>query len=68
VGYSIRALAMSIVWHIPIGVVAVFRAGDPCQVLARNNLGEQIVATPALVDGQIYVRTEGHLYAFGEAN
>ncbi len=48
------------------GVVAVFKAGDKCQVLARNNLGEQIVATPALVDGRVYVRTEGHLYAFGE--
>jgi outer membrane protein assembly factor BamB len=48
------------------GVVAVFKAGDKCQVLARNNLGEQIVATPALVDGRIYARTEGHLYAFGE--
>jgi outer membrane protein assembly factor BamB len=48
------------------GVVAVFKAGDQCQVLARNNLGEQIVATPALVDGRLYVRTEGHLYAFGE--
>jgi outer membrane protein assembly factor BamB len=48
------------------GVVAVFKAGDQCQVLARNNLGEQIVATPALVDGRLYVRTEGHLYAFSE--
>jgi outer membrane protein assembly factor BamB len=48
------------------GVVAVFKAGDQCEVLARNNLGEQIVATPALVDGRVYVRTEGHLYAFGE--
>jgi outer membrane protein assembly factor BamB len=48
------------------GVVVVFKAGDHCQVLARNNLGEQIVATPALVDGRVYVLTEGHLYAFGE--
>jgi outer membrane protein assembly factor BamB len=48
------------------GVVAVFKAGDHCQVLARNNLGEQIVATPALVDGRVYVRTAGNLYAFGE--
>jgi outer membrane protein assembly factor BamB len=50
------------------GIVAVFKAGDHCQVLARNNLGEQIVATPALVDGRVYVRTEGHLYAFGESH
>jgi outer membrane protein assembly factor BamB len=48
------------------GVLVVFKAGDQCQVLARNNLGEQILATPALVDGRIYVRTEAHLYAFGD--
>jgi outer membrane protein assembly factor BamB len=46
------------------GVVVVFQAGDRCQVLARNNLGENIVATPALADGRLYVRTEGNLYAF----
>ena len=33
-------------------------------VLARNDLQESIMATPALVDGSIYVRTAGHLYAF----
>ncbi len=26
---------------------------------------DQILATPAIVDGKIYVRTEGYLYAFG---
>ncbi|HJT76675.1 MAG TPA: PQQ-binding-like beta-propeller repeat protein [Gemmataceae bacterium] len=48
------------------GVVTVFAAGDKLEVLARNDLGEAIKATPALVDGKIYLRTEGHLYAFGE--
>jgi outer membrane protein assembly factor BamB len=48
------------------GVVVVFTAGDKFQVLARNDLREPILATPALVDGKIYVRTEKHLYAFGE--
>ena len=47
------------------GVVTVFAAADELQVLARNELGEAIVATPALVDGRIYVRTEKHLYSFG---
>jgi hypothetical protein len=37
-----------------------------CEVLARNDLGEPILATPALAGGRLYVRTEGHLYAFGE--
>jgi outer membrane protein assembly factor BamB len=48
------------------GVLVVLSAGDQCRVLSRNRLGEPIVATPALADGKIYVRTEGHLYAFGE--
>jgi outer membrane protein assembly factor BamB len=47
------------------GVVTVFAAGGELRVLARNDLGERIMATPALVDGRIYVRTEKHLFAFG---
>lgn len=47
------------------GKVVVFEAKDTLNVLARNDLGEPIMATPAIVDGKIYVRTTGHLYAFG---
>lgn len=46
------------------GVVVVFKSGTQCDVLARNDLGEAVVATPALVDGKVYVRTAGHLYGF----
>ena len=46
------------------GMVTVFAAGDELSVLARNDLGERIMATPALVDGKVYVRTEAALYAF----
>jgi len=35
-------------------------------VLAQNDLKERIMATPALVDGKIYVRTERHLWVFGD--
>jgi outer membrane protein assembly factor BamB len=48
------------------GVITVFQAGDRCQVLAENDLKEPIAATPALADGKLYVRTDGHLYAFGK--
>jgi hypothetical protein len=34
-------------------------------VLARNKLDGGIMATPAIVDGKLYVRTENALYAFG---
>jgi outer membrane protein assembly factor BamB len=48
------------------GVLVVFKPGDRFEVLARNDLGEGIVATPALVDNRIYVRTIRQLIAFGE--
>jgi len=48
------------------GTVVVFKAGDTFEVLATNDFDEGIMATPALVDGKIYLRTTGHLYAFGE--
>jgi len=47
------------------GVVVVYAAGDKLQVLARNALNETIMATPAIAGHQLYVRTQGHLYAFG---
>lgn len=47
------------------GVVTIYRAGDPLEVLAHNPLGEPILATPAIVDGQIHVRTVSQYYVFG---
>ena len=47
------------------GVVVVLDAGEELKILARNKLDGAILATPALVDGKIYLRTESHLYAFG---
>jgi PQQ-like domain len=35
-------------------------------ILATNKLDGAILATPALADGNIYVRTENSLYAFGK--
>jgi len=48
------------------GVVVVYRAGETLEVLARNNLEEQILATPAIVENKLYVRTAKHVYAFTE--
>ena len=47
------------------GVAVIIRAGEQLEVLARNPLGEQVVATPAIVDGKLYVRGKEHLFAFG---
>lgn len=48
------------------GVVTVIQADDKLNVLARNNLCERIYATPAIAENKIYLRTAGHLYAWGE--
>jgi outer membrane protein assembly factor BamB len=48
----------------PEGKVIVLTAGDRLEVLARNDLQEPIMATPAIAGGQLYVRTAGTLYAF----
>jgi hypothetical protein len=34
-------------------------------VIARNELGEQISASPAISQGQIFLRTHQHLYCIG---
>jgi outer membrane protein assembly factor BamB len=47
------------------GAVVVLEAGDKLNILATNKLDGAILATPALVGGNIYVRTENHLFAFG---
>jgi outer membrane protein assembly factor BamB len=47
------------------GVVAVLRAGGQQELLAANQLGEEIFATPAIADGKLYVRTVSALYCFG---
>jgi hypothetical protein len=46
-------------------VVSVLKAGGDQEVLAANKLDEDIIATPAIADGRIYVRTVAALYCFG---
>lgn len=48
------------------GVLSVLDAGETPTVLGRTEFKERLVATPAIVDNQLYVRTADHLWAFGE--
>jgi outer membrane protein assembly factor BamB len=48
------------------GVVSVLGTGDHLDVLAKNDLGEEIFATPAVVGGVLYVRTASNLFAFAQ--
>ena len=46
------------------GIVAVVRAGKDWELLASNDLGEPLFATPALSEGRIYVRGQKSLFSF----
>ncbi len=47
------------------GVVHVIKAGPTLEVLAKNELGEPCLATPAISQGVLYFRTSGSLIAVG---
>jgi outer membrane protein assembly factor BamB len=47
------------------GKITVLKAAPEWQILAVNDLGEEIHATPALSGGRIFVRTRTTLYCFG---
>ena len=48
------------------GQVSVIRLGPRPAILAVNDLEEETYASPAIVDGVIYIRTHSRLYAFGK--
>jgi outer membrane protein assembly factor BamB len=49
------------------GGLAVLAAGDALEVLSRQALGEPILATPAIGQDALYVRSRGFLWAFRES-
>ena len=44
------------------GDTSVIQLGDKPKILANNALKEQLLATPAIANGAIYLRTEKHLF------
>lgn len=72
--YSERLSGLSNVYSSPVaaggrvyvtsreGVTAVLEAGPQVKVLARNTLADGIDASPAIADGEIYIRSYHHLY------
>lgn len=47
------------------GEMFVVRAGPKFELLARNPMGELLMATPAISAGTMFVRTQHHLFAIG---
>ena len=47
------------------GATFVIKAGPAFQLLATNQLGERITASPAIAGTQLIYRTDSHLYSIG---
>ncbi|MEO8260379.1 MAG: PQQ-binding-like beta-propeller repeat protein [Acidobacteriota bacterium] len=48
------------------GVTVVVKAGPTFQVLAENDLDDYTLSSPAVSEGQIFIRTSKFLYAIGK--
>jgi len=50
------------------GLAFVVKLGEQGKVVAENNVGETILATPAVSDGALYVRSDHHLWKIASKN
>jgi outer membrane protein assembly factor BamB len=48
------------------GVTTVVKAGPKFEILAENNLNDHCLSSPAISDGQIFIRTAQHLHCIGK--
>jgi outer membrane protein assembly factor BamB len=48
------------------GLTTVLRAGPKFEVMAENDLNDYCLSSPAISDGQIFIRTAQHLYCIGK--
>jgi outer membrane protein assembly factor BamB len=49
------------------GHVFVLKAGPTFEVLAENDMGESVLATPAISEGRLFYRTQGQVLAIGSS-
>jgi outer membrane protein assembly factor BamB len=47
------------------GETIVMKSGRTPEVIARNDIGERLMASPAISNGQIFLRTDNQLFAIG---
>jgi outer membrane protein assembly factor BamB len=48
------------------GVTTVVKAGSKFEILAENSLNDHCLSSPAISDGQIFIRTAKHLHCIGK--
>lgn len=67
-GFSASPVAADGKLYLPgeDGEIFVVKADTTYELIARNEMGERIMASPALSDGILYVRAEKHLFAIGK--
>jgi len=46
--------------------VIVLKAGRSFEIMARNDMGAPLMATPAIAANTMFIRTPGHVYAVGK--
>lgn len=49
------------------GITFVVKAGTEFELMATNELGERITASPAITGDALVYRTDSHLYCVGRA-
>jgi outer membrane protein assembly factor BamB len=47
------------------GVTFVVGGGAKPEIVAKNDIGERIIASPAIANGRIFLRTDDHLFSIG---
>lgn len=47
------------------GMVFVFKAGPKFDLISKSDLGEDVVASPSVANGKLYIRGEKHLFCYG---
>lgn len=49
------------------GFIVVLQDGPALKILGKNDIGEDIIATPAIADGRLYVRTRENLFCIASS-
>ena len=50
------------------GVTTVVNAGPTFRILAENDFDDYVLSSPAISNGQIFIRTAKFLYCIGQAH
>jgi outer membrane protein assembly factor BamB len=48
------------------GETIVLRSGREPRIIARNDLGERLIASPAISNGQIFIRSDDTVFCVGK--